>query len=464
MAGHMTEAEARLLVEYAVVILNEYEKYLTEATQTAVGVGKLKNNFQAHADLLIESAQACDNIGGESHHELELGVHNALSSFRSGLVGVKSQAATLLAQPLRVLARWHGFIETNPTAIIAKLSEYYRESGRRIQKRGLTVNAASAGRVDGSSNTADSGTIYTCSTDENGDPIDNLWPETTEFKCVSDEHSGATEHNEAFTIEGEPAHPAGLKITGSGATSSARAVTPSSSILLNPSFTAYGSSKSAPVFTNWIEGGSGVIEADTDTYYRDSMGETAPVSVEFTSDATLTQAFSVRRLQLNTNVPYYWHLAFKPSSGASGNLSVKIGNQAARTVAFNGGSGGDVWTIHHERFWFSQVNTESPSVVITVASLSGGTIHIDDFIMVPMSSFNNLYYCIIGGAKPFLREDRFTITIDDGATGLVNEWLWKAFNMYLPCETSPGSYTEGTSGSNPTSTAVRDWIDPAGYD
>ncbi len=459
----MTEAQARQVVEYAVLILNEYEKYLTECTtNTSPTAVKLQLSFQDHSDNLIEAAQKCEDIGGEPHHELEMGIHNALSSFRSGLVGVKAQAAALLAQPLRVLARWHGFIETDPTDIIAKLSEYYIESGRRIQKRGLTVNSPAKGHVNGTSNTG-SGTVYTCSTDENGDPVDNLWPETVEFKCVSDEHSGAVEHNEVFSIEGEPAHATGLKITGSGSTSSTKALTPSDSILLNPSFTAYGSDAANPVFTNWTEGGSGVITADTSSYYRDSMGEAAPVSVKFASDATLTQAFSARKLQLNTNTPYYWHLAFLPSSGATGNLKVKIGAQDERTVAFNGGSGGNVWTVHHERFWFSQVNTESPNVVITVDSLSGGTLHIDDFIIAPMSSFNNLYYCIIGGQTPFLKEDRMTVQIDNGSTGLVNEWLWKAYNMYLPCEASPGTYTEGTTGSNPTSTTARDWKDPSGW-
>ena len=463
----ITEAQARSIVEYAVITLNEFEKYLSEADQTAEASNELHTSFKAHTDKLIEAAQACGNdfagTDGEAHHELEQAIHSSVAGVRSNMVSVKAQAAALLTPALRVLGQFHGFLETSPTAIIEKLSEYYRESGRRVQKRGVTINSPTAGHVDGSTSNVGTGTVYTCGTDENGDPIDNLWPETVEFKCIGDEHSGASEHRERFSIQGEPADPSGLSVQGSGNSTTASAITPSDSILLNSSFTSYSGS----TFSNWTTAGSGTVAAETSAshIYRDSTGESTPVSVKFTGTAgnTLTQTFSARRLELDPNVPYYVHLAYKPASGTSGNLSFKMGNGATRTVALSGST----WKVHHEKYWFSQVNKEDPTFVITVDSLASSgtpTLHIDDLIVAPMSTFNNLYYCIIGGATPFLKEDRFTVDVQPGTAGvgLVNEWLWKAFNMYLPCETTPGSYTEG-SVNDPPSTTARDWQDPSGY-
>jgi len=457
----ITEAEARNIVEFAVITVNEFEKYLSEANQSVEAATELNQNFEVISNKILQAAQQCSdtfaNSDGKTHTELELPIHNAVASFRSSLVGVKQQASSLIAPALRVLAQFHGFLETDPATIIQKLSQYYRDTGRRIQSRGVSVASTSAGKVGGTSNTGN-GTVYTHTTDEKGDPIDNFWPETVEFRCIADEHSGATEHQERFEIRGEPANPSGLSITGSGNSTTDTAKTPSDSILLNSSFTSYSGS----TFTNWVKGGSGTVAADTTTYYRDSTGETTPVAIKFTttSSSTLTQPFSTRRLQLDPNVPYMWHLAYKASSTATGNLKVTVGDQGVQTAAFNGASDSD-WQVFNRVFWFDNVNKESPNFVITVDSLAGSgtpSLHIDDLIVTPMSTFNNLPYCIFGGSNPFLVNDRFTIDVTAGTAGvgLVNEWLWKAYNSYLPCEASPAAYSEGTP-------SARDWRDPAGY-
>ena len=452
----ITEQEAQSIVNYAAIICNEFEKYCVE-NEYAAGPSsdESKLNFVTHADNLLVASRKAAEIDGEKHAEMEQGVHAAVSALRSSLIGVRGQAASILAQPLRILGRVYGFRETDPSAIIDRIYDYFVDTGRRIQSRGLTVGSVSNSPASGSN--AGNGNLFLRPTMSTGDPCDNLWAESVLFRCEADEHSGASEHRERFSIEGDPAHPDGLTITGSGSKATTTALTPSDSLALNSSFTNYSGAAATPTFTNWTAtGGTANVDAETTITYRDSTAETTAVSVKFNANDTLTQNFNARGTTLRTDVPYIAHLAYKPSgSGVTANLGVTIGNNSTWTTAVDG-SASTAWGVFTQTLFFRNLNKEDPEFTIQVSSLSGGQLYIDDFIFAPMSSFNGLYYALIGGSTPFLRGDGKTYSITETAIasrkGIVNEWLWKAYNKYLPCEASPSA-----------SATPKDWVNPADY-
>jgi len=449
------EDEAQDIVDAAAILCNEFEKYCTDnAYDTTNRADHSKLNFVDHSNLLIVASRLSAEIGGEKHPELEQGIHAAIANWRSSLASIRGQSAAILAQPLRILGRFYGFPESDPSKIIDRIYDYFVDTGRRIQSRGLSVGAVSNAPASGSN--SGNGELYLRSTMSTGDPCDNLWPETVLFRCEADEHSGATEHRERFSIEGDPAHPDGLTVAGSGAKGSTTCMTPSDSLALNSSFTSFSGAAATPTFANWTAtGGTSNVDAETSITYRDSTGESTPVSVKFNANETLTQAFSVRNITLRTNTPYIMHLAYKATSGATGNIGVTIGNNSTWTQAFDGGVSTS-WKAFTQSLYFRNLNKEDPTITIAVSSLSGGQVYIDDFIFAPMSQFNNLYYALIGGETPFLKGDGKAYTISETAIdtrkGLVNEWLWKAYNKYLPCEASP------SAGATPM-----DWVDPTDY-
>ena len=160
----------------------------------------------------------------------------------------------------------------------------------------------------------------------------------------------------------------------------------------------------------------------------------------------------MRRIQFDTTIPYLWHIAYKPTASATGNVTIKIGGDSVKTTAFDGSANSD-WQVATNSLFFRNFNEEDPDIEIAVTSLSGGQVYLDDFIFAPMSEFNGLYYLIVGGEEPFLKGDGFSLTVSQSSkVGLVNEWLWKAYNKYLPCEASPNA-----------SAVPKDWIDPTDY-
>ena len=466
MSAHLSEAEAQAIVNRAAILCNEFEKYLFENAYSAgPSAANSKLNFVTHADnylIAAREAAVIQNKSGtdEKHAELELGVHSAVAAFRASLSGVKGQASSILAPALRILGRFYGFTETDPSEIVDKIYGYFVDTGRRVQSRNLTVGSVSADSNKSGGSNDGSGALYLRSTMSTGDPCDNLWPEKVLFRCTADEHSGATEHREVFSVEGEPSHPDGISVAGSGAVSSVTALTPTNSIALNSSFTSYSGAAGTPTFTNWTAaGGTANIDAESGAglTYRDSTGESTAVSIKFNADETITQNFNVRNVQMDRGVPYFWHIAYKPgTSSAAGDLKVTIGDTSTSTKAFNGASS-TAWQVHTGSIFYTNINKEDPVITIEVDfSSSGHPLYVDDFIFAPMSEFNGLYYALIGGATPFLVGDGFSFTVSEPALasrkGLVNEWLWKAYNKYLPCEASPNA-----------SATPNDWIDPTDY-
>ena len=190
----LDEQEAQAIVNRAVILLNEYEKYLhLNAYSSGPSSANSKLNFVDHADLLVTAANLADTINGNKQTDLQLGIHSSIASFRSGLSGVKSQAASFLAHPIRILGAFYKFTENDPSDILDRIFDYFVDTGRRIKSRGLTVGGIGNDPASGS-NTTDCGTVHLRSTMSTGDPIDNIWTEKFLWRCISDEHSGAIVH------------------------------------------------------------------------------------------------------------------------------------------------------------------------------------------------------------------------------------------------------------------------------
>ena len=376
----------------------------------------------------------------------------AWQTSRASYASAMDQASAVLTPLLRTYAQFMDVPEREPQSILDRLFERFTDESLTVESRAFSFGTITAGGSN-----VGNGTLNRLTTDENGDDIEAQASDAKTVTCVSDEHSGASEHEERFNIRGGTALRDRIKIAGSGFSAELVALSARHSerfAVQNPSFDNFvGSVGSVTSFPGWTVGSAiGNFDANT-SYYRNPWGSNhTPYSLKIAGNDSLTQNFNVRQVQFNPNIPVYVQVAYNRETGSGdGTLKLKIGDQESEvTLAAQTG-----WNILRVEIgtknWFSNWNVEDAGIAITLADRTSGYVLVDDLIVAPMTRFDGAWYALVGGSTPFLRDDEFTWT--DTETGsIIQYWLWRAFGRYLPHSGSPSWSDPTTIDPTPTPT------------
>lgn len=392
-------------------------------------------------DLAYLASLPTDIVPGAQDTEL---------AFRLSLASLL--APGILAQGLAPLWQQMGRIkdysEQDVPSILARLFKDYAEAAIPVEvpSRGFTYGTATANGAN-----TGNGVINRLTEDRYGYMMEGMFiAETTEFLCVSDEHTGATRHQEVLRVRGAYPGKDWLNPTGSGIDTSFQCLSvenPSQNIIANPGFESVNSlSGSAPneAFTTatslpgWTLSAFGSFESDSSNYYKDSPNTSTPRSIRMTANASISQTFTAQRITWNQNVPLYCEVAFYRESSADGNLNIIIGDKTS-TVALSAQSG---WTVHRFKMdrdaWAQNWNSTNAAITISWTSRTTGTLLLDAVIISEYLPYNGTWIAPVGGSTPFLINDKFTMVDTCAETGVINRWVAREYGGYLP-HTSAGT-------------------------
>jgi len=418
-----TEDEIQGQINDAVFIIDEAEQFLNANTP----------NVATRYDTYV------DGLEGDF---APLGVRGAdqFRAIASSLVSPEVVRAWIDPHLLDY-AKLNGYPETDPFLILERLFVTFAEGSERVTTRAFTFDTTPTA---GGSNVG-TGLVNRLTVDRYAFPIENATPELKTFRCIADRYSGARIHQEIFEVRG--ANTPRDNVAGyvgperSGVIAAISADT-SLRIISNPSFNQYdGTAPSIDEITNWtVTTDIANFQIELTDVYRTSEHEgTAPGSVRFETNDTLTQKLSITRPQLQRGVPYYCQIAYKRESSCDGNLTLTVGSNSV-VVALVAQSG---WTILRlaldEDLFFEGFNETDIDVSIALDSRATGTLLVDDLVIGQMTRFDGTWWAIVGGATPYLVGD--TIAYTDTATeSILQRWLWRGYNRYLP-SASGGSVT-----------------------
>lgn len=373
------------------------------------------------------------------------------STVRASYAALMEQAATSLTPLLRTYAQNIGTPETDAQSILTRLFRHFTDNSLTVETRDFTFGTITAGGSN-----VGNGTVNRLTTDENGDDIENQTADAKTVECIGDEHSGASvEGEERFNVRGTTALRDRIEIAGSGLSAEIRAITARDSrqLLQNPSFDQFEGTVTVPTaVTGWTPTSDiGNFQLNTTTY-RDPFNLTTPYSLQIDTNDTLSQNFSVKRAQFNPSVPMYLQIAYNRAAGSGdGTLTLHLGSQST-AVVLAAETGWNVLRIAlGTKNWFKNWNQEDPTVAIQLSGNSSGYVLVDDIVFFPMSLFDGAWYSVVGGSTPFLKDDIFTWT-DSEVGSIIQVWLHRIFQRYLPHSGSPSWSDPATIDPTPTPT------------
>jgi len=429
-----TEAQVQTSIGDAVRILEHLDRYVNTNTQNFAGhENTLESNLGPNTFLFTEQVLA------------------AAARFRNGLVSTEQLGRGMLIPLLRDYGRVRDFPETDVATILTRLQRDLFDRSQTVASRQFVYGAITALTAS-----IGDGVMNRLTVDQYGDDIESTFAESVVAQCIEDEHSGASEHEERFEFRGQALGEDPLDLQGSGRTEIIKALSAADSLefLQNPSFS--DNSVGALTTSDSIPGWAVAIGAITDftiddatsgQIYRDFDGDTAPKAILFETNGSLEQNFNNRRIQLSPLIPIYLQVAYRPNTITAGTLALRLGNQTVTVLITTATTGWNVlrMTIGLGQF-FRVFNQEDPVVAISMTG-SNGSIWIDDVVMARYQPFNGVWYAPVGGATPFLRDDQFDWSHTNGdrvagTQGLVQHWLWRLFNTYLPHTSATPSWTD----------------------
>ena len=427
-----SEAQARAQISAAVHIFEEFRKWAGVATPNYI-------SLESALTTILNTSFAGECTG-------------ALASARSNLDTFIQQVANVLAPLVREYGITIGATEADVQSIMTRLFDRFEAGPYTVQSRNFTYGspAAAGGNVG-------NGLVYRLNKDRiaTGNNIENCTAELKTAKCVADAYSGAAIHEESLEFRGVAPERDLLKIVGSGKSGiiSALSARSAQTYINNPSFDQYSGTLAVPTaITDWTPN-SGVytaFEIDQTNFYRSFYGASNPGALKIKGNDKVVQKFTVRNLQWNPNLPLFARIAYNREVGTGdGTLTLKIGSISASVVlaAQTGwnmltwpgdGSGG---VLMDYRAWHKNWNTTNPGIEVQLAGRTTGSVLVDDLIISPYANFDGLWYSVVGGSTPFLRNDSLSWT-DSEVGSVLQYFFWLAFGRYLPSTTGAPSWTD----------------------
>lgn len=361
------------------------------------------------------------------------GFAGALGAARADLNSFIMRLPAVLEPLMRDYGQIMNVPETNGRLIFLRLYQYYIDNTLRVQTR--FINYGSVNTVSANGN----GVLNRLVVDENGFPLEATTPDTKTFRCLFDEHSGGTKHEEFFEVRGQSAERDLLKITGSNVFTSVRGVSgrDSQQILSNPSFDNYGGTAASPSpITDWsVTSSLANFEIDTTNYYRDFEGATTPGALKIKANDTISQDVTIRRAAFIPGVPYYMQIAWNRQVYAGdGTITFTVGNVSVN-VAASAQTGWQILRIPLDKScWFKNFNMNTLKVSIQLSARTTGSILVDDVIIAPFQFVDGLWVSPVGGSTKWLRYDQYTYADAlYGNDGIIQQWVsWRTYGLSLP--------------------------------
>ncbi len=430
------ESQIQTLIGDQVILLEHFDRYIASAAQNF-----FIDELQIHQDLNLGAAQTAGD-----RYVLSDEILGNLKRFRSGLSATLQLGREMLEPTFREYGRIMGFPEQDLSSILLRLREDFWDSSKDVASRRLTF-----GSVTDLGGGAGDGDVHRLNADEQGEFIESAIAQQVIAECISDEHSGATEHEEIFELRGETAGEDFLDIAGSGSTRTIKALSAVDSrrFVQNPSFSDDTAADPITSISGWTIS-SGTYAVVTTPIFRSFDGDSTPRSVRFDGNGLLTQNFNVLRAQFSRRVPLFIQVAFQPGTATAGDLRLRFG---ASTITASITTADSTWralrigTDTNNHRWFRSFNEEDPTIELEVEN-SNGSVFFDDIVIGEMIQFQGVWYAIVGSLTPFLQGKRFrwtdTVAAKNGGSGqgLINHWLQRLYGFYLPHTTGTPTWTD----------------------
>jgi len=367
------------------------------------------------------------------------------SLFRSCCAGSVGSGSAVLNPVLT--AYTHHIVNTPeraPQAALDRMYAYFNANGKTVQSRNINYGAIPSFGVD-------KGQLYRCVVDENAYPLENEFVETKTLRCIRDENTGAERFREVFEIRGGNAGIDGLDANESGAIRrDLQAKDSSSSLLANSAFSQYS------IAGAFAAGRYDLISTDTITGWelndptgfalstleaeqaRNIVGDPTPTSVVAKPGAlrTMTQAFSVNRLQISADSPYLPEIWVIGGAGlTTGEVRLRWGTQTATFAlsAVNVGARVNLVAARDEKLWAAVFNEQNATFIIEVENHDAEVI-LDELRFNTMEPFDGTWWHLSGSFdEKFLLDDQ--VAVADtlvGSDSKIQKWLWRTYGRYLP--------------------------------
>lgn len=332
----------------------------------------------------------------------------------------------------------------------------------RVQSRGMTLATPAAA----SGNVASSGSIHRLKVDAYGYTFESGWADAKLATVETDASSAGGEiHHEVFLLEGATQSRDLLELheLGSGKAIALRALSHrTANTLANAGFeqvtTAVAVSAGAPqpltaAPTSWelTSGTIGNVYATTDTYARQLVGVTTPISLQFRANATFRQKLSVNGVKLQPSVPVLcggWMWANAALSAGTGTLSLGASSIAKDLTTLTDNTWTFVPIALGTASWFRNLNAADLAVTFALTGLAGagGYAGLDEIILAPGTFFpgDGSYYWAIGGTAAWLRGNSFSWTDTETAppTGKIQRHLAREYGRYAPHHNTLPTFVE----------------------
>lgn len=371
----------------------------------------------------------------------------ALQAARDAIAAAVVGGAAVYRWTLRDYGQYLNVPETDPGTILDRIYDDYHANNKRVMSRGFTFGSPAAGGSN-----YGNGVVVRLNLDENGYVLENQVADAKYAECIRDANNGASKWEETFEIRGGSAAKDQLEITGSGKKGNLNAISArTGNILKNPSFSQTspaGPSTSLTAITSWTSdvtvsttyydsiGGTGV-----NGYYRDYQGDTTPLALRIKGDVVLSQNLESQRSVFSENVPYLVQLAWRRKAGATGTLTMRLGNQSVSATIGSGTN--DVWNILRftgTQCWFKNFDKAGLTFSIETTTLAVSNVDVDDVIIAPMTKFDGSWYAFTGtpatgNPTQWMKFDTFSWTdteLGEGYGVIQKFFCWRAFGTYLP--------------------------------
>lgn len=421
-----TEAEIQTAIGSAVKILEDLEDHASDNPINFIAAEQtLRGDIQTNSKFASDQELAIATIRGSLSSTIGLG-RNLLAPFW----------------------REYGDVLVLPETAVSEIQERifvdFAENAKTVRSRAFVYNPISF-----TAGGAGNGDTYRLRRDRYNFDIEAGHAESKRSRCIEDQHSGSPPHQELFEFRGDAAFPDLLNHLGSGAATTIRALSAADSkdFLRNPSFDELDGTLALPnSIPGWTVAGAVTnFELDESTTYRGHEGDGGtPRSVKFKADDSLTQSFdSVRLTVRNLARPMFFQVAINKGTATAGTITVTVGAISRAVTVISLSAGWNKITVpadfdtDGDDCWYRIFgDAAAPEVKIEVTGLTG-EFFVDDLIFAPFSSFDHVWYAVVGGTVKFRVEDEFTWSHTVTAFGVNQRWFFKTDGFYLPHSATP---------------------------
>jgi len=444
-----TLTEVEVIVADLFRLVEEFDQYCNTNTE------KFTDGSGSHEAEFLSHLKPADGVPFDTQAIMV----EAVERFRSGLDTQYDISRNLITTGLRTWADFASIPETSPENILSRLYTYFQDNSYTVKTRGMTLaTPAAAG-----SNPANTGILNRLQVDENNHKIESGHTEARVCRCIRDEATGSSKHEEIFEIRGAERPRDRLVAGGSGLVKNIKSISARDSLqyIDNPSFERFSGSAATPTaITSWNIGSTAQLAAmsfNSTKTYRDYPGApSTDYSLQFTATGSdqgfeLNQDLKARNIAVRRDVPIYAQLACMTDSSVSGDsgiVSIQLGGGSSQTVTIStmtinewkvlriatgttAGGGQNNWYDSFKSITTLDLGIDVDSVDV------GRNIYIDDVVVAPFTEFDGSWYAMVGGSSKFALDDEFTWS-DTATESIIQKWIARLF---------PGNYLPHTGGT-----------------